>query len=94
MSRVHVDGRDAGKVMLYALSTCVWCKKTKALLEELGVAYEYEDVDLLSGPEEEAAVNEMKKYNPDCPFPMLVINDKKSIVGFQEDGIREALKGG
>ena len=94
MSRVNVEGKNAGKVVLYALSTCVWCKKTKALLEELGVAYEYEDVDLLSGPEEEAAINEMKKHNPDCSFPMLVINDRKYIIGFKEDEIRGALKGG
>ena len=93
MSRVNVDGKNAGRVRLYALSTCVWCKKTKALLEDLGVAYEYEDVDLLSGPEEEAAINEMKKYDPDCSFPMLVINDSKYIIGFKEDEIREALKG-
>ena len=44
----HVDGRDAGSVMLYALSTCGWCKKTKRLLGELGVAYDYIDVDLLA----------------------------------------------
>ena len=94
MSRVNVDGKNAGRVRLYALSTCVWCKKTKALLEDLGVAYEYEDVDLLNGPEEDAAINEMKKYNPDCAIPMLVINDRKCIVGFQEDKIREALKVG
>ena len=94
MSRVNVDGKNAGRVRLYALSTCVWCKKTKALLEDLGVAYEYEDVDLLSGPEEEAAINEMKKYDPDCSFPMLVINHSKYIIGFKEDEIREALKGG
>jgi len=25
----HVPGRNAGQVMLYALSTCVWCKKTR-----------------------------------------------------------------
>ena len=31
----HVDGQDKGKVMLYALSTCVWCKKTKKLLDKL-----------------------------------------------------------
>ena len=28
----HVAGRNKGKVMLYALSTCGWCAKTKELL--------------------------------------------------------------
>ena len=37
MNATHVDGKEASKVMLYTLSTCVWCKKTKARLKELGV---------------------------------------------------------
>ena len=92
MNTTHVDGKEAGKVMLYTLSTCVWCKRTKALLKELGIAYDYIDVDLLSGSEEDEVVKEIKKYNPDCSFPTLVINDSQCIVGFKEDEILEALK--
>ena len=92
MAVIHVDGKEASKVMLYTLSTCVWCKRTKALLKDLGVAYDYIDVDLLTGDEEEAVVKEIKKHNPDCSFPTLVINDSQCIVGFKEDEIREALK--
>ena len=87
----HVEGRNAGKVMLYALSTCVWCKKTRALLEDLGIEFDYVYVDLLSGDEEESAVKEIEKYNPDGAMPTLVINDDKCIIGFQEDEIRETL---
>ena len=87
----HVEGRNAGKVMLYALSTCVWCKKTRALLEDLGIEFDYVYVDLLSGDEEESAVKEIGKYNPDGAMPTLVINDDKCIIGFQEDEIRGAL---
>jgi len=91
MGTTHVDGENKGKVMLYALSTCGWCRKTKALLNELGVEYDFTDVDLLKGAEQDAAVEEIKKYNPDCNFPTMVIEDKKCIVGFKEDEIREAL---
>ena len=91
MAAVHVDGKDKGKVMLYTLTTCVWCQKTKALLKELGVAYDYTDVDLLSGAEEAAVVKEIEKFNPDCNFPTLIIDNSKCIVGYQEDEIREAL---
>jgi glutaredoxin-like protein NrdH len=87
----HVAGAPRGKVMLYALSTCGWCRRTKALLNDLGVAYDYTDVDLLRGKEQDAAINEVKKFNPDCNFPTLVIDDQKCIVGFKEDEIREAL---
>ncbi len=49
MTVEHIPGRDVGWVMLYAISTCVWCKKTRRLLDEFGIAYNYEYVDLLPG---------------------------------------------
>jgi glutaredoxin len=91
MSKVeHVNGQDTGKIMLYALSTCVWCKKTKQLLGDLGVEFDYIYVDLLEGDDKDKTMNEVEKWNPRCSFPTLVINDK-CIVGFKEDEIREAL---
>ena len=88
----HVAGRKKGKVMLYALSTCGWCAKTKALLNELGVEYHYVDVDLLKGEEQRATIEEIKEFNPACSFPTLVIDSQKCIVGFKEGEIRGALK--
>ena len=88
----HVEGKNAGKVMLYALSTCPWCKKTKALLGEMGVAYDYIDVDHLEGKEREDTLNVIRKWNPACSFPTLVINETKCIVGFAENDIKTALK--
>jgi glutaredoxin len=78
--------------MLYALSTCVWCKKTRALLDSLGVEYSYEYLDLLPDKEQKEVLEVVKKWNPACNFPTLVINNQKCIIGFQEDKIREALK--
>ncbi len=92
MAISHVAGKKAGKIMLYTLSTCIWCQKTKKLLHDLGVEYDYLDVDLLSGAEKEAAIKTVTKYNPACSFPTMVVNDKKCIVGFKEAEIREALK--
>ena len=86
----HVKGENKGKIMLYALSTCGWCRKTKELLNELGVEYEYIYVDLLEDEDEDTAMDEVKKWNPRLSFPTLVIDDK-CIVGFKEDEIREVL---
>jgi glutaredoxin-like protein NrdH len=88
----HVSGKNAGKVMLYALSTCIWCRKTKQLLTDLGVEYDYLFVDLLQGQEKEQAIALIEKWNPDCSFPTMVVNDSKCIIGFKEDEIKEALK--
>lgn len=92
MAAVHVPGKKSARLMLYALSTCVWCQKTKHLLDELGVAYDYEYVDNLGGDLRERAMNEVKVWNPGCTFPTLVIDNKKCIIGFKEEEIREAVK--
>ena len=87
----HVKGKNKGKIILYALSTCGWCAKTKDLLRELGVDFDYTYVDLLEGKEQDDAMTEVEKWNPKGSFPTLVIRDKKGIIGFKEDEIREAL---
>jgi len=88
----HVDGKKKGKIMLYALSTCGWCARTKDFLRKLGVDFDYTYVDLLEGKEQDDVMNEVEKWNPKGSFPTLVIRDRKCIVGFREDEIREALE--
>ena len=91
MTMVHIEGEDKGKIILYALSTCVWCKKTKKLLTELGVDFHYVFVDLLKEDEIEKVMDEIKLHNPACSFPTLVFDDKTCILGYNERMIREAL---
>ncbi|MDQ1275853.1 MAG: glutaredoxin-like protein NrdH [Euryarchaeota archaeon] len=87
----HVSGIDRGKVKMYGLSTCVWCKKTKKLLTDLGVEFDYVFVDRLEGDEEKEVIEEVRRFNSSTSFPTTVINDEKAIVGFKEKEIREAL---
>ena len=91
MDWVHVDGENRGAVRLFALSTCGWCRKTKALLEELGVEYEYKYVDLLTGAERDEAIKQVERWNPARSFPTMVVNEVRSIVGFKPDRIKEVL---
>jgi len=87
----HVDGKNRGSIKLYALSTCQWCHKTKVLLEEIGVAFDYDYVDLLEGTEQDRVMDEIERWNPRGSFPTLVIDNRKAIVGFREQEIREAV---
>ena len=77
--------------MLYALSTCGWCRKTKEFLKKLGLEYDFIYVDTLDGNDRDNTIDEIKKWNPRCSFPTIVINDKECIVGYKEDKIKEAL---
>ena len=88
----HVKGQNKGKVMLYALSTCIWCGKTKKLLGDLNVEYDCVDVDLLDDEDREKILEEIRKYNPGGGFPTMVINGKDCIVGFDEEKIRNKFE--
>jgi len=87
----HVKGKNKGKIILYALSTCGWCKKTKELLNKLGVEYSYIFVDLLNDNDKDKVMKDIEKWNSNLSFPTIVINNQKCIVGFKEDKIKEAL---
>jgi len=91
MAVEHVNGKNQGKIMLYALSTCGWCAKTKELLRQMGVEFDYAYVDLLEGKEQDDVMNVVEKFNPNGSFPTLVIDNNKVIIGFREQVIREAL---
>jgi glutaredoxin-like protein NrdH len=78
------------EVKMYTLSTCSHCKATKKFLSDCEVRYDFVDVDLLEGEERQAIIEDVKKFNPRCSFPTIIIGEKV-IVGFKEDEIREAL---
>ena len=77
-------------VKIYTLSTCSHCKATKRFLNDCKVKYDFTDVDKTTGEERAAILEDVKKWNPKCSFPTIIIGDKV-IVGHKEDEIREAL---
>ncbi|MBD3173166.1 glutaredoxin family protein, partial [Candidatus Bathyarchaeota archaeon] len=79
------------KVFLYTLSTCGWCKKTKELLKEKDIAYEFIDLDTCSKEEQKQAIKELKEKDIPVAFPVIVINDDTIIQGFKKQEIIEAL---
>jgi glutaredoxin-like protein NrdH len=81
---------DQCDIKLYALSTCSHCRDTKDLLNHCHISYDCVDIDTLSGEERKKVIEEVKKLNPDCTLPTLVVGDKV-VVGFREDKIKEAL---
>lgn len=88
----HVSGKKTKHIVIYALSTCPWCRKTKNLLNELGIEYDFVDIDLVPAEEKQALLDTMCKWNPACSFPTIIIDDKKCIVGFKEDEIRKVVE--
>lgn len=79
------------KVLLYAISTCAWCKLTKKYLSENNVEYEYIDVDLCSDKDRQAIRNDIVKRGGEPNYPIIIVDDKTMINGFRKDKINEAL---
>ena len=92
MNFTHVDGDGNIAVTIFALSTCGHCRRTKAFFDEKCIAYDYVDVDLLSGEAFDKAYDLVKTYNPQGSFPTIVIGEEKHvIVGDRLDEIATAL---
>jgi glutaredoxin len=88
----HVDGEESGKITFYGLSTCGWCRRTRQLLDKLGVAYDYVYIDLLTPEGQEEAMDQVRRWNASESFPTIVFNDEFSVQGFDEQKIRKAVK--
>jgi glutaredoxin len=93
MKTVKVEGKNnKHKVLLYALSTCGWCRKTKKFLADKSVEYEYIDVDLCTNEEYEQICKDISERGGRIAFPTLIIDGSKLITGFSEDAIQGALE--
>ena len=79
------------KVKLYALSTCVWCKKTKQFLDDNGVVYDCVFVDKLDREQRKEIGAEVRKWNPSESFPTVVVDDQTVVVGYKVEQLREVL---
>jgi glutaredoxin len=78
------------RVKMYTLSTCGHCKATKKFFDDNGLKYEFTDVDLLEGEERKSVIEEVKRINPRCSYPTIIIGDE-IVVGFKEWEIRKVL---
>jgi len=92
MKAVRVEGKNnVHKVLMYALSTCAWCRMNKKFLQDSGVEYEYIDVDLCSDNDKEKIREDILSRGANVPYPTLIIDGKIVITGFRKDKIMEIL---
>jgi len=92
LETVKVSGANRKhKVLLYAISTCAWCKLTKKYLNENKVEYEYVDVDVCGENDRQAIRRDIVKRGGEPSYPTIIIDDKILITGFRKDKLSEAL---
>jgi glutaredoxin len=92
MNFSKVSGKNSKhRIVLYALSTCAWCKMTKQFLKDSGIEYEYIDVDLCEEDEKERIRQHIRSKGGNLAYPTIIIDDDILITGFRKDLLKEAL---
>jgi len=93
MNKIKVSGKNnKHKVIVYALSTCAWCKMTKKFLSDSGVEYEFVDVDLASAQDNERIRDDIVKKGGEPSYPTTIVDNKIVILGFRKDLLQKALE--
>jgi glutaredoxin-like protein NrdH len=90
-SKVEGKKKDH-KVVVYALSTCVWCRMTKQFLKDNNIEYEYVDVDLCSEEDKEKIRQDIQNRGGSLSYPTTIIDDKTVVTGFRKDLFKVVLE--
>lgn len=79
------------KVKIYALSTCLWCKRTKKFFEERDIPFEAIDYDKASEADQERIMAEMRAHGGGGSFPYVCI-DSDIVQGYVPDEFERLLE--
>jgi glutaredoxin-like protein NrdH len=79
------------KVVLYALSTCAWCKMTKQFLKDNDVEFEYVNVDLCEEGDKKKIRQHIQSKGGPLSYPTIIVDDNMLITGFRKDKLKKAL---
>jgi len=93
MQAVKVFGKNnKHKVLLYALSTCGWCKRAKRFLNDNDVEYEYVDVDLCKMEDKKIIRQDIQNRGGILAYPTVIIDNNRLLTGPSPDKLREVLE--
>ncbi|WGM90622.1 MAG: glutaredoxin [Candidatus Bathyarchaeota archaeon] len=93
METIKVSGNNnKHHVLVYAISTCGWCKRAKNFLKENDVEYEYVDIDVLNNEDKEKIKQDIITRGGPLVYPTLIIDNKILITGAPQDKLKEILE--
>ncbi len=93
MQPTKVPGKNnKHKVLMYALSTCGWCKLAKHFLKDNSVEYEYVDVDLCSIEDKQKIRQDIQSRGGILAYPTMIIDNKILLTGAPQYRLKEVLE--
>jgi glutaredoxin-like protein NrdH len=93
MQTTKVEGNNRKhKVLLYAISTCGWCRRAKNTLKEMDVEYEYIDIDLCSTEDRQQIRQDILNRGGYLAYPTIIVDNKILLTGPSREDLKEALE--
>ncbi len=80
------------EIVMYGLTTCPHCKRTRKFLEEMGVDFEIVWIDKLEGDERKKTIKRVHEISGSYSVP-LVVKGSKFVLGFNKEKLMELIKG-
>ncbi|MHA2039234.1 MAG: glutaredoxin family protein [Promethearchaeota archaeon] len=78
-------------IIIFTLSTCMWCKKCKRFLDDRNLKYKYIDIDKIERSDKSKILEYLRsKYSARISYPFLVC-EKGHVVGYNPNQYEELL---
>jgi len=77
-------------ITLYSLSTCIFCQAIKKMFDDLAISHTCIQADELLAADKKKVLHELKRVNPRCSFPTVVVDDEV-VVGYKIQEIKEKI---
>ena len=89
----EVEGEKGAEedIIVFSLSTCMWCKKCKRFLGDRDLKYRYIDLDQIEREDKSTILDHLRsKYNARISYPFLVCKSGH-VVGYNPNQYEELL---
>ncbi|MHA2282267.1 MAG: glutaredoxin family protein [Promethearchaeota archaeon] len=90
----EVEGEKGSdqNIIIFTLSTCMWCKKCKRFLDDRKLKYRYIDVDKIERQDKSKIIDYLRsKYNARISYPFLICK-KGHVGGYNPNQYEELLE--
>jgi glutaredoxin len=92
MRYIKVPGKNKEhNVLMYAISTCIWCKRAKKFLRDQDIEYLYVDIDLCNAEDRAKIREDILARGGQLIYPVIIIDDEILLNNVQINKIKEAL---
>jgi len=92
MKPVKVAGKNnRHSVVLYAISTCPWCKKAKRFLADHEIEYYYIDVDLASKEDYAEIIKDIRSRGGRDVYPTIIVDNTILLTHPDEKKLKQIL---